>query len=79
MSRGCAIIISRDWNENGIILWSWNHKIDGPSLWTTYWPNGEKKTESAWVNKKCEGEIKEWKVNGELLNNYRFVSGVLVN
>ena len=67
------------WNENGIILWSWNHKIDGPSLWTTYWPNGEKKTESTWVNKKCEGEVKEWNVNGEILNSYRFDSGVLVN
>ena len=34
------------WNDRGEKLWSWNHRIDGSSDWTQYWPNGNKKSGS---------------------------------
>jgi antitoxin component YwqK of YwqJK toxin-antitoxin module len=66
------------WRESGQKLWSWNNVQDGRSVWTHWWPNGEKKSESTWVNKKCEGVAKTWSPSGKLLNQFRFEEGVMV-
>lgn len=43
------------WSSDGEILWRWEHKNDGSSVWKQWWPNGQKKAESTWRNFKCEG------------------------
>ena len=30
------------WSPGGEKLWTWEHREDGTSLWTGWWPNGEK-------------------------------------
>ena len=38
--------------EDGTKLWSWDHQPDGTSIWTQWRPNGTKKSQSAWREKK---------------------------
>ncbi len=38
------------WTEQGIKQEEWNHREDGVSEWTTYWPDGSKRSESHWRN-----------------------------
>ena len=38
------------WSADGTKLWEWNHRDDGTSEWTTYWPDGTKRSESTWKN-----------------------------
>lgn len=38
------------WGPTGTKLWEWNHRPDGTSEWTTYWPDGAKRSTSEWKN-----------------------------
>jgi antitoxin component YwqK of YwqJK toxin-antitoxin module len=80
------------WNEDGAKLWAWEHNPNKhTSVWTHFWPNGQKRIESTWnTNPKArdlarrftglvaDGPVKHWDANGKLLKTYRFKSGVLV-
>jgi hypothetical protein len=36
------------WSAGGILQWEWRHDANGTSHWTTYWPDGTKRSESDW-------------------------------
>jgi hypothetical protein len=36
------------WNPDGKVAWKWVHRTNGVSHWTTYWPDGTKRSESDW-------------------------------
>jgi formylglycine-generating enzyme required for sulfatase activity len=38
------------WSPEGKKEWEWNHREDGTSEWTTWWPDGSKRSESHWKN-----------------------------
>ena len=38
------------WSPEGVKQWEWQHRPDGSSDWTTYWPDGSKRSESTWRN-----------------------------
>ena len=38
------------WSADGRKEWEWRHADDGASKWTTYWPDGRKRSESTWKN-----------------------------
>jgi formylglycine-generating enzyme required for sulfatase activity len=63
------------WNVQGRKLWSWTHGGDGTSIWTQFWPNGQKKAESSWKNFKLDGFARLWDPSGKLISERRFVSG----
>lgn len=46
VKRGTEI----SWLPNGTKEWEWQHRDDGTSVWTTYWTDGKKRSESTWRN-----------------------------
>jgi hypothetical protein len=66
------------WAPDGIKRWSWDHRKNGASVWTHWWPNGRKKSKSAWIDGKCEGTATQWDRSGKIINQIELVNGVLV-
>jgi formylglycine-generating enzyme required for sulfatase activity len=46
VKRGTEI----SWLPDGTKEWEWQHRDDGTSVWTTYWADGTKRSESTWKN-----------------------------
>jgi antitoxin component YwqK of YwqJK toxin-antitoxin module len=63
------------WDESGRIKWTWKHNNDGTSIWTQYWPNSNKRSESSWYNFRAEGSAKRWDLSGNLISEKIFSSG----
>jgi hypothetical protein len=38
------------WSPTGAKEWEWRHQADGTSEWTTYWPDGRRRSVSLWKN-----------------------------
>jgi len=66
------------WSADGNVIWSWNHRPGGVSVWTQYWPNGRKKAESSWKNGKCDGVARRWDSTGKLVSEITFKDGLIV-
>lgn len=60
--------------SDGTLQWSWQHS-DSTHTWTQYYPNGQKKAESTWKERKCDGLAKTWDATGKLLRERKFVAG----
>lgn len=67
------------WSEDGKRRWRWEHKDDGSSVWTQWWPNGQKKAESTWRDFNCEGIATCWDMFGEVVSRMEFADGKPVN
>ncbi|MFA3782220.1 SUMF1/EgtB/PvdO family nonheme iron enzyme [Melioribacteraceae bacterium 4301-Me] len=74
--KGKKIGTENYYDEKGRKLWSWKYNKDGTAIWTTYWENGNKKTESTWRDKRCIGNAYEWDVSGKLIRQVKFIDGV---
>ena len=60
---------------DGSLLWSRDYKPGGAMVWTTYWPNGTKKSESNWQGAMAQGLATTWDENGKVLQNITFNAG----
>ena len=67
------------WTADGQLLWTMDYGTDGMDRWTHYWPNGQKKAESTWRNKKCEGTAHWWNDEGGLIGQADFKDGKRIN
>jgi hypothetical protein len=65
------------WSEDSKKVWSWQHHPDGMSTWTHWWPNGQKKSQSTWQDFECEGVAKRWDSSGKIVDQRKFVAGML--
>jgi len=65
-------------DRDGRKVWSWDHQGNGISLWTQFWPNGQKKHKSAWRDGRCEGVAKHWNNRGKITGQFEFKDGNLV-
>jgi hypothetical protein len=63
------------WGADGKKRWEWDHRPDGTSVWTQYWWNGNKKSESTWKNFRAEGPATLWNPEGGVVRETRFVDG----
>jgi hypothetical protein len=63
------------WSADGKKKWTREHKADGSSVWTQYWPDGTKKAESTWKNFKCDGISTVWDKNGKVISRTKFADG----
>ncbi|MEO8720446.1 MAG: SUMF1/EgtB/PvdO family nonheme iron enzyme [Ginsengibacter sp.] len=63
------------WDANGNKIWSWNNGEDGLNIWTHWYKNGKKKSESTWKDKSCVGLATEWSKNGSILSQYNLTDG----
>jgi antitoxin component YwqK of YwqJK toxin-antitoxin module len=77
--RGVKIGQESYFSPNGNLIWSFQHLRNGKSNWNQWWKNGRVKSESSWLNKKCEGPVKSWDQNGNLLKELKYENGRIVN
>jgi antitoxin component YwqK of YwqJK toxin-antitoxin module len=63
------------WREDGSRLWTWDHRKDGTHVWTGYWPNGQKHTESTWRDHRAEGVATAWDASGKVVGQVTFAEG----
>jgi hypothetical protein len=66
------------WTPDGVRRWCWEHRDDGTSVWTHWWPNGEKKSESIWINGTCVGTATQWDRDGKTAKQIKLVDGIRV-
>jgi len=78
------------WSADGKALWSWTHDLkNNHSVWTQYWPNGQKKIQSAWNTKPpardldrsffglvADGLVFHWADNGKVAMVDSFTNGI---
>lgn len=78
------------WSPGGKKLWSWSHDLKhNRSVWTQYWPNGQKRLESTWntrptardLNRSffglvADGPARQWNEDGRLAHFYKFTNGI---
>jgi hypothetical protein len=79
------------WSPDARILWTWQRDVkNNRAIWTQYWPNGQKKSESTWNTRPeardlkrnffgyvADGPAQQWDERGKQLVSHRFVNGIL--
>jgi hypothetical protein len=77
------------WSPSGQKLWTWSHDLkNNHSIWTQYWPNGHKRSESGWNTRPdardlkrsffglvADGPVRQWNEDGTLKVQGNFVNG----
>jgi hypothetical protein len=80
------------WLSDGTKLWSRSHDLEhNRGVWTQFWPNGQKKVESAWSTKPmaretkrsffglvADGPVHQWNEDGSTKYAGSFSNGLLV-
>ena len=80
------------WSMDGTKIWSWSHFPDShSSVWTHYWPNGQKKVQSSWdsmpkardIERRfnglvADGAARQWNQDGKLIQDDLFSGGEFV-
>jgi hypothetical protein len=56
-------------------VWEWNHRADGVSEWTQYWPDGKRKARSTWRDFHADGVARRWDQDGKLVSEVTFQRG----
>ncbi len=62
--RGRKVGDERFWSGDGGLRWTANHRADGTTMWTRFWPNGAKRTESTWRDLEAVGTATAWDASG---------------
>jgi hypothetical protein len=70
--RGRRAGIERFLREDGSPVWTRDHRADGRTVWTRYWPNGRKQTESTWRDLRAEGVATAWDEKGAVIRRVTF-------
>jgi formylglycine-generating enzyme required for sulfatase activity len=66
------------WAPKGHVVWVWDHRADNQSVWTHYWPNGNKKQQSEWYGEVANGPAVLWDRSGRVIGRYQFKDGVII-
>jgi uncharacterized repeat protein (TIGR02543 family) len=82
------------WAQDGTRFWSWNHDLaNNVSVWTHWWPNGQKRLESQWNTYPAaqdlpsrrfrglvaNGTARHYNESGEEVGAYTFLNGVRIS
>lgn len=70
--RGRKVGLESYWGEDGKLQWTVYHKTDGTSVWTRFWPNGKKRTESTWRDLRATGTATAWDATGKETGRAQF-------
>lgn len=65
------------WHRNGTLAWQRQHNADGSLVWTQFWENGAKKSESTWRDFHADGPARRWDRDEKLISEVRFAGGVM--
>jgi antitoxin component YwqK of YwqJK toxin-antitoxin module len=52
-----------------------DYKKDGGMVWTSYWPNGVRKSESHWQGSWAQGLTSDWNPDGKVIRKINFKDG----
>ena len=80
------------WSADGKKIWSWSHDLkNNRAVWTQFWPNEKKKSESNWNTRPeardlkrnffglvADGFAKQWNEDGSLKFSGNFSNGLLL-
>jgi len=66
------------WGRDGKPVWQWEHRTDGISVWTQFWPGGQKRRQSSWRGFRCEGKAGAWDETGRPTESHEFRNGTMV-
>jgi formylglycine-generating enzyme required for sulfatase activity len=55
--------------------WQRDYAKDGAMVWTSYWPNGKKKSESRWQDSWAQGLTTDWDATGQVVRKIDFKDG----
>lgn len=75
---GKKVGVERYFDRAGRPLWERDHRKDGVTVWTQYWPNGKPRSTSMWKDGRCEGTATHWSPDGAVAGTYEFRDGDLV-
>ena len=67
------------WRSDGTVEWRWDHRAEGVSVWTQYWPGGQKKAESRWRGRFADGPATLWDARGQEIRCVEFCGGRAVS
>jgi hypothetical protein len=90
--NGCKSGEESFWLSDGKILWMWFHDLaNHRSVWTQYWPNGNRKSQSTWNTRPdardlkhsffglvADGPVWQWNEDGSVKFHGHFVNGQFV-
>ncbi|MGC8793618.1 MAG: toxin-antitoxin system YwqK family antitoxin [Bryobacteraceae bacterium] len=76
---GRKIGLERHWDEQGKLLWQWEHRVGGDSVWTHFRPHVSPRLQSSWRNRRATGTATEWDADGRLVRRMEFVERVNKN
>lgn len=73
--RGAKVGEETYWREDGSRMWSRMHHPDGRTVWTRFWPDGRRRTQSTWRAMRAEGEAVSWDESGRVVDRVTFIDG----
>jgi formylglycine-generating enzyme required for sulfatase activity len=74
---GRKIGVETYWSRNGSVLWTREY-FNEHSVWTQFWNNGKKKSQSEWKGLTCDGTGRKWDRSGRLVWEGHFADGELL-
>lgn len=74
---GSKVGLETRWSSDGRVMWQWNRRADGTSVWVHYWPNGRKRQESHWRNGVASGPATLWNTSGAVIFHCDFQNGFI--
>jgi len=76
---GLKTDIERHWSPDGRIEQTKEHRGDETMIWTQYWPDGVKKSESTWLKNRAHGTATQWNRGGDIVSQVIFENGSTVS
>jgi len=69
--------MEREWRPEGTLAWQRLYRRDGSMVWTQFWPDGSRKSESTWRGFKANGPATRWDEKGNEISSVEFKDGLL--
>jgi antitoxin component YwqK of YwqJK toxin-antitoxin module len=73
--NGVKLGLEEYYRPDGSRQWSRDYKKNGSMVWTSFWPNGAKKSESHWQGALAQGLTTDWSEDGKTLEKVSFKNG----
>lgn len=66
-------------NRDGSVKWTKDHTPYGTTVWTNFYSNGNKKSQSTWWGLTANGPATSWDKEGKVIQQLNFENGRLAN
>jgi formylglycine-generating enzyme required for sulfatase activity len=73
--NGRKLGLEQMFSPEGSVEWVRDYKKDGSMVWTSFWPNGSKKSESHWRGSFAQGLTNDWDSRGNVVQKITFKEG----